>query len=148
MILAFVLDCFLIKSYFILYIAYQVQSSFFINTIIISLIFIFMISSFFISHFVFKKIFFRKSPVIVSSHYNSRSDSATLSSYDNIAGKPPPSPKPFVNFSFWFWIFFRWWRKHLFRRRAIGLSLIQIVQVKQFKELFYLFFLDNAMWDQ
>lgn len=71
---------------------YEVQSSLIINSIIIWLILLFMISSFLISHFLFKKIFLRKSPTLVnvSSHYNSRSDSATLSSYDNFAGLDMP----------------------------------------------------------
>lgn len=36
---------------------------------------------------VMKKLFSRSTPFIANSHYNSRSDSATLASYDNLTGK-------------------------------------------------------------
>lgn len=38
-------------------------------------------------YFVMKKVRSKPSLYIANSHYNSRSDSATLASYDNLAGK-------------------------------------------------------------
>lgn len=48
-----------------------------------------IVSTLLLSYFVVKKFILRSSsiPFVISSHYNSRSDSATLSSYDNLNGK-------------------------------------------------------------